>query len=186
MFNNCVSHVKQFGTGSKSWQNKSKLLNTLLCEVENIVNSRPLTVDCLSDPLSPKPLCPSNLLMNKSDVILQPPGDFESADIYSRKYWRRIQHLANEFWRRWSKEYLQQQQNRPKWSKRRRNFCIGDIVLIKEETKRNEWPMAIITDVNKDKHGDVRSVTCKTATNDKLVRPIAKLVVLFESPPTEP
>ena len=161
-------------------------LKTLLCEVESIVNSRPLTVDCLSDPLSPKPLSPSNLLMNKSDVILPPPGDFDAADMYSRKYWRRIQHLTNEFWRRWSKEYLQQQQDRPKWSKRRRNFCTGDIVLIKEETKRNTWPMAIVTDVKKDEYGDVRSVTCKTASNEKLVRPISKLVTLFESPPTEP
>ena len=161
-------------------------LKTFLCEVESIVNSRPLTVDCLSDPLSPKPLSPSNLLMNKHDVILPPPGDFESADLYSRKYWRRIQHLTNEFWRRWSKEYLQQQQERPKWSKRRRNFCVGDVVLIKEETKRNEWPMAVIVDVKKDEHGDVRSVTCKTMTNEQVVRPISKVIILVESPPTEP
>ena len=113
-------------------------LKTLFCEVECIVNSRPLTIECLSDPLSPKPLSPSNLLMNKSDVILPPPGDFQSSDLYSRKYWRRIQHLANEFWKRWSKEYLQLQQQRPKWNKRKRNFCIGDVVLLKVETKRNE------------------------------------------------
>ena len=159
-------------------------LKTLLCEVENVVNSRPLTVDCLSDPQSPKPLSPANLLMNKSDNILPPPGDFEPADLYSRKYWRRIQHLTNEFWCRWSKEYLQQQQIRPKWTTRR-NFCIGDVVLIKEDSKRNEWPMAIITSVTKDEHGNVRSVICKTAMSETR-RPISKLIMLMESPPTEP
>ena len=56
-------------------------LRTMLCEVENVVNSRPLTVDCLCDPLSPKPLSPSNLLTMKSQVILPPPGSFDKADV---------------------------------------------------------------------------------------------------------
>jgi hypothetical protein len=39
-------------------------------------------------------------------VILPPPGVFQSPDRYSRKRWRRVQHLANEFWSRWRREFL--------------------------------------------------------------------------------
>ena len=70
---------------------------TLLSEVEGIINSRPLTVDCLNDENSPLPLSPINLLTMKSRVIMPPPGNFQSADVYFRRRWRRVQHLANEF-----------------------------------------------------------------------------------------
>ena len=73
---------------------------TLLTEVKGIINSRPLTVDCLNDENSPLPLSPINLLTMKSHVIMPPPGNFQSAAVYSRRRWRRVQHLANEFWTR--------------------------------------------------------------------------------------
>ena len=55
-------------------------LRTLMCEAAAVVNSRPLTVDNLSDPTSLAPLTPNHLLTMKSSVVLQPPGQFESAD----------------------------------------------------------------------------------------------------------
>ena len=80
---------------------------TFMAEVAAVLNSRPLTADNLSNPDDPLPLCPSQLITLKSKVILPPPGQFLPEDIYSRRQWRRIQHLANEFWTRWRKEYLQ-------------------------------------------------------------------------------
>lgn len=76
-------------------------LRTLMTEAENIVNSRPLTVENLADPLGAEPLTPNHLLTFKTQVVLPPPGKFESADLYSRKRWRRVQYLANQFWLRW-------------------------------------------------------------------------------------
>ena len=67
----------------------------LMCEAEAIVNSSSLTVNQLTDPDSPEPLTPSHLLIMKSKVLLSAPGKFESADMYARKRWRRVQHLAN-------------------------------------------------------------------------------------------
>ena len=43
----------------------------------------------------------------KTDVILPPPGTFSRPDIYSRRRWRHVQHIASEFWTRWRKEFLQ-------------------------------------------------------------------------------
>ena len=76
-------------------------LRMLMCKTEAIVNSRPLTINNLSDPDSPEPSTPSHLLTMKSKVLLSPPGKFEPADLYARKHWRRVQHLANEFWTHW-------------------------------------------------------------------------------------
>ena len=66
-------------------------LHTLLVEVEAIVNSRPVTIETISDVKSNISLSPANLLTIKSKVILPPSGCFSSADIYCRKHWRRVQ-----------------------------------------------------------------------------------------------
>ena len=72
-------------------------LRTLIIETEAIINSRPLTAETLSDVNSEMPLSPSQLLTMKTDVILPPPGTFLRSVIYSRRRWRRVQHIAGEF-----------------------------------------------------------------------------------------
>ena len=48
-------------------------LQTLLVEVEAIINSQPLTTDVLSEVTSLAPLSPVNLLTIKSKVVMPPP-----------------------------------------------------------------------------------------------------------------
>ena len=48
---------------------------TLLVEVEAIINSHPLTTDVLSDVTNLAPLSPVNLLTMKSKVVMPPPGE---------------------------------------------------------------------------------------------------------------
>ena len=55
-------------------------LQTLLVEVEAIINLRPLTTDVLSDVTSLAPLSPVNLFTMKSKVVMPPPGHFTSPD----------------------------------------------------------------------------------------------------------
>ena len=117
----------------------------------------------------------------KSKIILAPPGEFEKADIYSRRRWRRIQHIINEFWSRWRNEYLQSLQQQQKWHSPKRNFKVNDVVLLKEDTKRNDWPMGRIIATRNDENGYVRSVTVQTSSNQVLNRPIHKLVLLVEA-----
>ena len=97
-------------------------LRTLMIEAEAIVNSRPLTTDDLSDPDSLDVLTPNHLLTMKSSVILAPPGNFQRADVYSRKRWRRVQQFTNEFWQCWRKSYLQSLQTRQKWTTPQKNL----------------------------------------------------------------
>ena len=134
-------------------------LLTVMTKVEDILNCRPLTIEVSNDPTSPQPLSPVNVITMKSKVVSLPPAEFSQLDIYSRKRWRRIQHIANDFWSRWKKEYLQSSQGRQKWEGKRRNFKIGDIVVVyQKNVSRNHWPMARIIDVNSDIKGLARSV----------------------------
>ena len=75
----------------------NEAFRTLMCETEAVVNNRPLTVDTLSDPLSPLPLTPSTLLTGKTKLVLPPPGKFQREDFYCKQRWKRVQHIANEF-----------------------------------------------------------------------------------------
>ena len=128
-------------------------LQTLLMEVEAIVNSCPLTTDVINDFTNPVSLSPIYLLTIKSRVVMPPPGVFTLADMYCRKHWRQVQHLSNEFWSRWRKEVLLTLQNRQKWNNKTRNCEIGDIVLVKDDMERNRWPMAKVVATYKDYKG---------------------------------
>ena len=87
-------------------------LTTFMCEVENIINSRPLTA-VSNDVKDLQPLMPNMLLCLKEEQSL-PPGTKDSFDVYSSKRWRRVQYLANLFWKRWVKKYLPILQKRQK------------------------------------------------------------------------
>ena len=78
-------------------QHSTSLNNeSLLTEVELIVNSRPLTMETLGDVGSKAPLSSIKLLTMEFNVVLPPPGDFKKPDLYSRRRWRRIQHIVDE------------------------------------------------------------------------------------------
>ena len=169
-------------------------LRTLMCEAAAIVNSRPLSVQNLNDPMSLEPLTPNHLLTMKSKLILPPPGQFQRSDLYCRKRWRRIQYLANEFWSRWRREYLQNLQVRSKWQGEKRNAQQGDIVLISDENlSRSQWRLGKIVEAIPDKDGLVRKVKLLVGTSSLdskgkrteskvyLDRPIHKLVLIYES-----
>lgn len=119
-----------------------KIWQTFLCEVENIINIRPLTT--VSNGVKDlQPLTPSMLLCLKEGQSL-PPGTEDSFDTYSRKPWRRAQYLADLFWKRWVKEYLPILQN---WTKLKLNFTVGDVVMIPDDNMpQNSWSMGVILD----------------------------------------
>ena len=151
------------------------MLNTLFCEVENIINGRPMTKlsDDVNDGL---PLTPNHLLMMRSGAnnIRQP---FNRGDMY-RKQWRYVQHMTDIFWKKWIRLYLPNLQQRKRWLNLIRSIQVGDLVMIADEiTPRNVWPMGLILEVMKGMDGLVRSARVKTAST-VLVRPITKMILL--------
>ncbi|CAM1322565.1 Uncharacterised protein at_DN1167 [Pycnogonum litorale] len=152
--------------------------STLMTEVEAIINSRPLTA-VSSCPFS-VPLSPSNLLTLRETVIMPPPGVFQSSDLYCRRRWRRVQHLANVFWQRWRREVLLQMQERSKWQRKLPTLRVGDIVLLKDDsTPRNQWSIAKVSETIG--HENVRQVKLRLPSGDIALRPISRVVLLLRA-----
>ena len=121
-------------------------LLTLLCEVESIMNGRPIT-QFSDDPRDLEALTPNHLLLLRSGSLLL-PGIFREEDIFSRKRWRQVQYLEDQFWRRWSREYIPLLQQSQKWNFPRRNLAKGDVVLVVDESSpRSCWPLARVVEV---------------------------------------
>lgn len=79
-------------------------LHTALCEVEAILNDRPVT-QLSDDPCDLETLTPNHLLLLKGKPAL-PPGVFGPHDQYVKRRWRQAQYIADIFWKRWVREYL--------------------------------------------------------------------------------
>ena len=178
--------------GNHARQLDDESLRTLMTEVECIVNSRPLTTDNLCDSDAPEPLTPNHLLTMKPKLLLPPPGEFQQADVYSRRRWRRVQYLVNEFWQRWRKEFLHTLQERHKWVNPKRDLGVGDVVIVKDgNAPRNRWPLARVVETLPSEDGRVRKVKLLMADGaldhrgkrvhppTYLYRPVQKLVVLL-------
>ena len=163
----------------------SSELRTLFCETMAVINSRPLSVENLYDPHSPRPLTPNHLLTMKSEVVVPPPGQFSDTDLYTRKRWKKVQFLANQFWKEWKRQYLVTLQNRSKWTQIKPNIQVDSVVVISDENcPRNMWKLGRVVEVFKGDDGLVRKVRLFTGVvggrAHYLERPIHKLVVLLD------
>jgi len=142
------------------------------------LNNRPLTaVSDHPDDLST--LTPVSILTGCVASSF-PPDVLVRADGY-RSSWRAVQWMANQFWKRWKREYLLLLQQRPKWLQPFRNLWAGDIVLmVEEDSKRGSWPKAIVTATFPDSDDVVRRVRVKTVAST-YVRDVRKLCLLEAS-----
>ncbi len=70
-----------------------------------------------------------------------------------------------------------------KWHVQSRNMKTGDLVLVKNETPHNEWPVGVVRRTFESKDGFVRKeelAVVKDGTLALCARPIADLVLLLE------
>ena len=155
------------------------ILTTFLAEAAYSVNSRPISV-VSPDAADPIPVCPNDLLTGKQTTGTYDPErstDFVRKDLYGLRRWRCTQYLADQFWRRWRREYLNEQQRQEKWLEPIRTPPVGDIVLVDEDTHRRQWPMGRISRVVVSEDGLTRSVYVKTQ-NYEYFRPASRTVLL--------
>ena len=153
-------------------------LYTLFCEVEVIINSRPLTI-VSSDCSDIEPISPMSLLGMGGQLF----GNGISSDGggYARRRYRQVQYMADQFWGRWKVEYLRGLQLREKWLCKRRNVSVGDVVLITDETvPRCHWPLGRVTKIHISSDGLVRKVDVRYGAKI-YERPISKLVMILEN-----
>lgn len=153
--------------------------HTVLCEAEAMLNDRPIT-KLSEDPNDLEALTPNHLLLLKGKPVL-PPGLFDKKDLYSRKRWKQVQYISDLFWKRWIREYLPLLQEWQKWTKEKRSFMPGDIVVVMDSTTpRGSWVLGRILKTFPDKKGLVRVVSLQTKTN-VIERPVTKICLLCET-----
>ena len=151
-------------------------LQTLLCEVEAIINNRPLT-PVSADVRDELPLTPNHLLLLR--CVLFPP----SVTVCDhRRSWRQAGYLADQFWRRWRQEFLPLLQVRSGPTTRSRtNVKKGDVVLMVDDTvPRGVWPLGRVEEALLSADGRVRSVRVR-ARGTTYDRPVTKIVKIIEA-----
>ena len=154
-------------------------LQTLFCEIEAVMNSRPIS-RVSGDPNDLGALTPNHLLLMKSNPVL-PPVLAEETEPHVKRRWKQIQYLAEIFWKRWLKEYLPMLQERQKWVNPKANLQVDDVVLIVDSSKpRNTWNLGRVVKTLPDKDGLIRQVEVKTKSTI-LTRPVNKLCLLLEA-----
>ncbi|XP_041986283.1 uncharacterized protein LOC121738360 [Aricia agestis] len=159
---------------------KEEVLQTLMTEAEYSVNARPL-VHVSVDPDDPEAITPNHFLIGSSTG--QPyVGPCELAD---KKTWWVAQALADEFWRRWVREYLPTLTPRGGAPRSGRNLASGDLVIVVDPAlPRNTWPRGVVHRVYPGPDGRVRCADVRTRSG-VFRRPTSKLAVIEESPPEE-
>ena len=150
-----------------------EVLLTLMAEIADIVNSRPLTQVSV-DPNDPRAITPNDFLRFTSTSGIT----WGSGEVKVKKLWRQAHIMADYFWGRWVKQYLPSLTRRNKWNDRTKPVNVGDIVTIVDSTgPRNTWPLGRVVQLYPGRDGQVRVVDVQTA-DGVYRRPVAKLAIL--------
>lgn len=92
----------------------------------------------------PAILTPAMLLTPKVDSVSVPSEDIDLKDLY-RSQWKKVQSLADSFWKRWCQEYLKTLHPRRKGQAEQASLQVEDVVLLmNKEAKRNQWPTGLV------------------------------------------
>ncbi|XP_026744319.1 uncharacterized protein LOC113505711 [Trichoplusia ni] len=151
-------------------------MSTLLAQIEACLNSRPIS-QISQNPNDPIPLTPGHFLIGEP-LVLVPDRNYERSNIGTLKRWQYLQRLTQDFWRRWSQEYLTTMVHRYKWSQREPEPKIGDIVIVKEDNlPPGKWLLGKILMKHPGTDGITRVVTLK-CKDSVIKRPTCKLCIL--------
>ena len=160
-------------------------LETVLCEVEACVNSRPLTFQGDS-PDCPNPLTPNHFLTGHSvgfqAKVAEDPSSVTASVLSDRARIREMR--MTKFWAAWTDEYLRNLPPAVRGS-RQGELNVGTPVLIHEEkTPRLRWNMGVVTRLFRGRDGLVRSAEVRTGGGYR-TRAVQRLHSL-EIPPSCP
>ena len=140
---------------------------TITAQVEACLNSRPLGSYYSHSPDGVVPLTPGHFLVGKP-IHAYPETQIE-AEMSLCKGWTLCQSIVQHFWKRWSREYLQQLQASNKWKTTSPNLKIGDVVLMTDGNAfQNHWSMVRVVAVYSGEDNLVRAVDVQLKT---VIRP---------------
>ena len=132
-------------------------LETILCQAEACLNSRPLGT-MASHPLDGMvPLTPGHFLVGRA--LKAYPTEKINFNPTPLQRWAHCNQVSQKFWKRWSNEYMQQLQRAVKWHRKTKNFKVGDLVLLTDgNSLMCQWTNAKVVAVYPGQDGVVRAV----------------------------
>lgn len=161
---------------------KSALLNyeemvTLLCRIEAVLNSRPMT-PLSSDPSDYEALTPGHFLIG-GPITAPPEPDSSDLPLNRLQNFKLIQSRLQIFWKRWTTEYLPQMQRRGKWTSVSRNIAVGDLALLQDDSLPPiKWNLVRVVKLHPGADNIVRVVTVRNSSGQELKRPAVKIALL--------
>lgn len=153
-------------------------LSTLICEIEALLNSRPVTPTS-SDPKDLNVFTPGHFLIGES-LLSIPTYDLSMVPVNRLSVWQHIQKLKGDLWKRWTREYLNELNVKSKWSVGENNIRVGTLVTIREENiSPLRWSMGRVVEVMSGDDSVVRVVKLRTANGiiERGVKRIAPLPI---------
>ena len=158
-------------------------LTTILCKVEAIVNSRPIT-PMNENPFDLQVLTPGHFLTGRS-LVAKPERNLLLSPTSHLNRWEGLQQVQQRFWSVWYHDYLNTLQTRPVNFREKSTFNIGDMVLIHDSNLPPlKWLLGRIVKLFPGKDKIVRNVRLITRYGDKdrHVRYLRPLPFIPESP----
>uniref|UniRef100_A0A5S6QR89 Integrase catalytic domain-containing protein n=1 Tax=Trichuris muris TaxID=70415 RepID=A0A5S6QR89_TRIMR len=153
-----------------------EILQTVVVEVEDLLNGRPLT-HVSSDVRDTEPLTPNHFLLGRPYASL-PPTWSEERETVSRKRWQAAQTLTDQFWRRWIREYLPTLASSSRNKSATKDLREDDIVLLVEvDNPRGIWPLGQIKKSYPGPDGVTRVVDVQ-CSRGVIRRPVSRLIKL--------
>lgn len=120
-------------------------LCTVLYEIESILNSRPLT-PLSTDINDYSYLTPGHFLIGTALNAL-PQKDVLDTPLNRLSFWNICCNMYQNYWKVWTKSYLNVLQSRPKWRDTVDNIKIGSLVILKEDNTPHfigQWPESLM------------------------------------------
>lgn len=143
--------------------------NTIFAKIEATLNSRPLCAH------RDGYITPGHFLTGKH-LLVPPEPELVSVTLDQR--YHLVEKIFRDFWCSWSRNYLNEINNRTRWLKKKPNLKIGDVVLVFDpDTKPSEWPLAVITKVHVSTDDLVRRVTVRCGGKE-YEKPITRIILL--------
>ena len=153
-------------------------LITILCEVEALVNSRPITVSNQSS----SPLTPAHFLIGRAPIYRPPVSDPEATRTTDELLsYMELCRQRDELWDRLRHEYWTTLRDFHR-TKRTREPVVGELVLVTSSLKkRSHWDWGKISTLIRGSDGVVRGVALQMPSGERWERPVQAIVPLEAS-----
>lgn len=171
------SHLKRvIGESTLTFEEMS----TLLAQIEACLNSRPLT-GISDDPNDTLPLTPGHFLVGEPLINIV-DDNFKAVDASGHQRWQLTQKMLNDFWKKWSQEYLVTLNNRSKWTLKRSEPDVGDVVIVRDSNAPPaKWLLGRVIQKHSGKTDNITRVVTVKCGNHLFKRPCSKLCILPKS-----